>query len=192
MPRYKNYDENLVLEKAMNVFWEDGYKATSIRMLEKEMGINQFSIYASFKNKKELFIKAIQKYREHTAKNIYKDLLKPDAGLSELKTFLLKAADKKTAKFKYKGCLVVNTAAEIGIKDADINREVIMYYDSIYNMLRNILLNSIAKNEISSNINVEQYANFLLGVMQGISVASKTMNTKQLADFVSVAIAQIE
>ncbi|MCF8243140.1 MAG: TetR/AcrR family transcriptional regulator [Melioribacteraceae bacterium] len=176
----------------MNVFWEDGYKATSIRMLEKEMGINQFSIYASFKNKKELFIKAIQKYREHTAKNIYKDLLKPDAGLSELKTFLLKAADKKTAKFKYKGCLVVNTAAEIGIKDADINREVIMYYDSIYNMLRNILLNSIAKNEISSNINVEQYANFLLGVMQGISVASKTMNTKQLADFVSVAIAQIE
>ena len=54
MPRNKTYSDELVLEKAMNVFWIHGYDATSLRLLEKEMGINQFSIYASFKNKKNL------------------------------------------------------------------------------------------------------------------------------------------
>jgi AcrR family transcriptional regulator len=32
----------------MSLFWRNGYQNTSVRMLEKEMGINQFSIYASF------------------------------------------------------------------------------------------------------------------------------------------------
>jgi AcrR family transcriptional regulator len=40
-----------VIEKAMSLFWRNGYQNTSVRMLEKEMGINQFSIYASFGNK---------------------------------------------------------------------------------------------------------------------------------------------
>jgi TetR/AcrR family transcriptional regulator, transcriptional repressor for nem operon len=48
MPRTKSYNENEVLERAMNVFWSNGYEATSVRLLEKEMGINQFSIYSSF------------------------------------------------------------------------------------------------------------------------------------------------
>jgi len=52
MPRNKTNDDDLVLEKAMNVFWVHGYEGTSVRLLEKEMGINQFSMYASFKNKK--------------------------------------------------------------------------------------------------------------------------------------------
>lgn len=36
MPRTKLYDENRVLESAMHLFWENGYKATSVRMLEKK------------------------------------------------------------------------------------------------------------------------------------------------------------
>jgi AcrR family transcriptional regulator len=51
MARNKQYNEQEVIEKAMSLFWRNGYQNTSVRMLEKEMGINQFSIYASFGNK---------------------------------------------------------------------------------------------------------------------------------------------
>lgn len=192
MPRKKDYDENIVLEKALNVFWENGYKATSIRMLEKEMGINQFSIYSSFNNKKELFLQSLRKYREYVKQNVYKDLLKPDAGLAELKKFLLSSGDSKSKKHYAKGCLVVNTAAEIGNKDFEITKEIDLYYDFIRNMIKNILLTAIEKKEVSRNINVDQQANFFLGVMQGISIASKTMSKNRLTDFVSVAIAQLK
>ena len=45
MARKKQYNEAEVIEKAMRLFWRNGYESTSVRMLEKEMGINQFSIY---------------------------------------------------------------------------------------------------------------------------------------------------
>lgn len=191
MPRNKNYDENLVLEKALNVFWENGYKATSIRMLEKEMGINQFSIYASFNNKKELFIHSLRKYKEYVKQNVYKDLLKSDTGVEELKKFLMSFPNAKKTNQYVKGCLVVNTAAEIGNRDLEIAKEIDLYYQFIRDMIKKIILTSISRNEISKNINVDQQANFFLGVMQGISVASKNMNKKQLNDFITLAFAQL-
>jgi len=192
MPRIKTYNEDTVLQNAMNVFWNNGYKATSIRVLEKEMGINQFSIYSTFKSKKQLFISSLCKYSEYVKENVFKDLLKANAGFEELGKFLFDLADtKKTGKQK-NGCLVVNTASEIGNRDSEIANEIDKYYNFIRAMLKKVLLNAIKKNEISSNINIEQQANFFLGVMQSISVASKTMNKKQLDDFISVAIAQIK
>lgn len=192
MPRSKNYNEDFVLNSAMNVFWNNGYRATSIRLLEKEMGINQFSIYSSFNNKKELFLKSIKKYREYVKENVYKDLLKPDASLAELKNFLLRSGDAKNKSQYVKGCLVVNTAAEMGNKDLEIAKEIDLYYNFIRDMMKEIILTSINKKEISSNINVDQYANYLLGVMQGVSIASKNLTKRQLNDFVTVALEQLK
>ncbi len=192
MPRNKNYSDDIVLEKAMNVFWVHGYEATSVRLLEKEMGINQFSIYASFKNKKNLFIESIRNYREYVKKNRFQVLLQQDAGLAELESFLLSAANTKKTGAETKGCLIVNTAGELGNKDNDISFEVNLYYDFIRDMLKNVLRNAIEKKEIPAETSIEQQANFFLGVMQSISVASKTMDSSQLTDFISVALKQVK
>lgn len=192
MPRNKNYSDDIVLEKAMNVFWVHGYEATSVRLLEKEMGINQFSIYASFKNKKNLFIESIRNYREYVKKNRFQVLLQKDAGLAELESFLLSAANTKKTGAETKGCLIVNTAGELGNKDNDISFEVNLYYDFIRDMLKNVLRNAIEKKEIPAETSIEQQANFFLGVMQSISVASKTMDSNQLTDFITLSIRQIK
>jgi TetR/AcrR family transcriptional repressor of nem operon len=47
----------------MQLFWCNGYETTSMQMLEKEMGINKFSIYASFGNKHGLFIESLKCYK---------------------------------------------------------------------------------------------------------------------------------
>lgn len=192
MPRSKTYSYELVLEKAMNVFWNNGYEATSVRLLEREMGINQFSIYSSFKNKKSLFISSIHKYREHVIKHRFYPLLQENAGLKELREFLLGAATSKNNDIAIRGCLIVNTAAEVGEKDEEIAREINLYYDFIRDMLKRVLQNAIITKEIPESINVEKKANFFLGVMQGISIASKTMDKRQLTDFINVALEQLE
>jgi TetR/AcrR family transcriptional regulator, transcriptional repressor for nem operon len=191
MPRNKTYNDDLVLEKAMNVFWIHGYEATSVRLLEKEMGINQFSIYASFRNKKNLFISSLQKYREFVIKNRFQSLLQEGAGLAELKSFLKSATIPRINDVK-KGCLVVNTAGEIGNKDQEIAREVNLYYNFIRDLLLRVLKNAVEKKEIPANTDVEKQASFFLGVMQGISVAHKTMDKTQLTDFIDVALKQLE
>jgi TetR/AcrR family transcriptional repressor of nem operon len=191
MARSKTYNDDLVLEKAMNVFWVHGYEATSVRLLEKEMGINQFSIYASFKNKKNLFVNALRKYREHVIINRFQPLLQEGAGLAELERFLMNATVARRSNDDKKGCLVVNTAGELGEKDPEITRELNLYYDFIRNMLLQVLKNAVAKGDIPPNTDVEKQASFFLGVMQGISVAGKTMGKNQLKDFVEVALSQI-
>lgn len=191
MPRNKNYTDDVVLDRAMHVFWNNGYEATSVRLLEAEMGINQFSIYSSFENKKHLFILSLRKYREYVKENRFQTLLKEGSGLAELEAFLFHATTARKSDIELKGCLVVNTAAEIGNKDADIANEVNLYYDFIRVMLKGVLTNAVIKGEITAETNIDQQANFFLGVMQSISVASKTMDSNQLNDFISVALKQI-
>ncbi len=192
MPRSKSYDDNIVLERAMNVFWSNGFEATSVRLLEKEMGINQFSIYSSFSSKKKLFIQSIHKYREYVKQNVYQTLLQEGAGMKELEQYLYTTAQKKRDTGTSRGCLVVNTAAEIGGSDEDIAGEVNGYFKFIREMLKKVLQTAIDKGEISTDTDIEKQSAFFLGVMQGLSVASKTMDQSQLKDFVSIAVKQIK
>lgn len=192
MPRTKLYDENRVLESAMHLFWENGYEATFVRMLEKKMEINQFSIYSSFENKKKLFIRSIKNYQEYVKTNVISELLKENAGLAELEKFLYHAANSGITNKKKIGCLVVNTTAELGNSDNEIAVELANYYDFINGILQNLLQNAIDKKEISAFTNIEQQANFFLGVLQSISVASKTSHHNQLNDFIKISIHQIK
>lgn len=191
MPRIKSFNDGAVLNSAMHVFWKHGYEATSVRLLEKEMGINQFSIYASFSNKKNLFIKAIRKYREYLKECVFTDLLQENAGLAELELFLQKKVQKTNEIDGHKGCLIVNTAAELGTKDKEIAYEIGLYYDFIYEIMAKVIGNAVAKGEVPADTEVEKQAQFFLGIMQGFSVASKTMDANKLQDFISVAIKQI-
>ncbi|MBE0422349.1 MAG: TetR/AcrR family transcriptional regulator [Lutibacter sp.] len=191
MPRIKSFNDDVVLNSAMHVFWNHGYEATSVRLLEKEMGINQFSIYASFSNKKNLFIESIRKYREYVKECVFTDLLRENAGLAELEIFLQNLVQKINEVDGHKGCLVVNTAAEIGIKDKEIAHEIGLYYDFIYEIMAKVIRNAVAKGEVPVNTDIEKQASFFLGIMQGFSVASKTMDANKLQDFISVAIKQI-
>lgn len=62
MARTREFDEEKVLESAMELFWEKGYEATSLSDLTSRMGIQRPSIYSAFGDKKELFEAALRKY----------------------------------------------------------------------------------------------------------------------------------
>lgn len=62
MPRPKSFDPDTVLTKAMGVFWEKGFDAASISDLTEAMGINRFSLYDTFGDKHELYLKSLDAY----------------------------------------------------------------------------------------------------------------------------------
>ena len=64
MPRVKSFDEKEVLDKAIHLFWKQGYTATSIQDLVTHLGINRASLYDTFGDKEELFKKAFEQYRK--------------------------------------------------------------------------------------------------------------------------------
>jgi AcrR family transcriptional regulator len=192
MPRSKAYDVDEVLDRAMHVFWENGYKATSVRQLEKAMKINQFSIYASFSDKRQLFIKSLRKYRTYARNSTFQILLKENAGMEELKQFFSVLAENAGKEDAKKGCLIVNTASEIGAKDKLVRKEVQEYFYFIVEMFHRILLRAQERSEISPEADIDKYSNYLLGIMQSLSLGMKVMDKKQIGDFIGMALVPIK
>ncbi|MGO2638704.1 MAG: TetR/AcrR family transcriptional regulator, partial [Enterococcus viikkiensis] len=59
MARVKEFDETEVLTKAMQLFWQQGYEKTSMQELVDVMGIHRRSIYDTFGDKHQLFLKSL-------------------------------------------------------------------------------------------------------------------------------------
>ncbi len=180
MPRKKEYIEEEVIEKAMELFWRNGYEATSTRMLEKEMGINQFSIYSSFGNKQGVFLESIKMYT--TKLNLIVDKMEQSSdGIQAIKQYFYDFVEFTRDSEVYKGCLIVNTIAEFGHKtDATIILEIHKFIHR-----RNEIFTQ--KLEMASDTNAESIAkkvSFLSISLAGLAVSSKATDKQQLDDFI--------
>jgi len=181
MPRKKSYIEEEVIEKAMHTFWKNGYEATSVRMLEKEMGINQFSIYASFDDKEGVFLESIKYYKRKLRKELLDDLSISGKGIDSIKKYFydfLKFIKEDNA---YKGCLLTNTINELKPEVQSIIKSQIAEFAK---KIRNTFVKILATDTNKDMQMVEKQANYLIVALQGLSIASKMLGKKQLDDFI--------
>lgn len=180
MARKKEYIEEEVIEKAMNLFWLNGYASTSMQMLEKEMGINKFSIYASFGNKNGVFIESLHCYKQKLNKLIDK-LKASENGVAGIKQYFFDFIEfSKETEFG-KGCLVTNTANEIG-DDADekIKEALTVFTDDV----KQAFTDNLKQNKSKDMMTIEQEADFLIISMFGLSSATKMFTKTQLNNYI--------
>ena len=64
MARPREFDEAAALDRAMEVFWKQGYQNTSLDDLLEAMGIQRGSFYNTFGSKRETYLRAIDRYVE--------------------------------------------------------------------------------------------------------------------------------
>lgn len=131
MPRPKAYEPDEVLKDAMKFFWAEGYELASIPKLEKYLGINRFSIYDSFGSKRELFLRALDVYSRMLIDNLVEPLETGSGGLRDLETFFSGFQKLFLGRKVPRGCLLCNTATEIGNKDEEIAKKVGGYFNRV-------------------------------------------------------------
>ncbi|WP_318501522.1 helix-turn-helix domain-containing protein [Formosa sp. PL04] len=187
MSRKKQYNEEEVIEKAMDLFWRNGYEKTSVRMLEKEMGINQFSMYSSFVNKQGVFVGSITCYRSKI--KVLTDALKnSNNGKEGIKKFFYDFVEFSKENTLSKGCLITNTVNELG-ENADpiIRTEIEKFASDIRALFYNNLKQDASKDEET----LEKQSNFLIICKQGLSNATKVFTKPQLVDFIEITFKMI-
>jgi len=180
MPRTKNYNEQEVIEKAMNLFWRNGYETTSMQMLEKEMGINKFSIYSSFGNKNGVFLQSIACYKQKLHQLI--NTLKISSnGIAGIKQYFYDFIEFSKENELGKGCLITNTANEIG-DDADphIKEVLSRFTDDV----KQVFLDSLRHDTSKTEAVIEQQADYLLISMFGLSSATRIFSKTQLQNYI--------
>jgi len=191
MPRHKTYIREDVLEKAMYSFWKSGYKGTSLRALEKDMEINQFSIYDSFSNKKALFVEVLDMYKQHVNTKFLSNLVSPNSSVNDIECFLKEFAHAIQSGKIPNGCLMVNTSTEVDSEEKEIQLILKSYFDTMANLFFNALSNSQQKGIVSSNVDIRMATNYLLGIAQGVTVVAKLQSKKQIEDYIHFAMQKI-
>lgn len=117
MPRAKEFDPDAVLEQAMELFWEQGFEATSAQDLVDHTGLNRSSLYNTFGSKQELYLRALDHYCQQD-ENIFDRLLEQKgsarAAIRRVLTDTIPATDEDK-----RGCFVANATVERAHRDED-------------------------------------------------------------------------
>ena len=167
MPRKRTYNPEQALARAMRLFWEKGYNATSMDDLVKATGVSRYGFYGTFGNKRDLFIKCLSRYAQQRYQSMGVGLEEGSASLSEIHAFFDKISGYIDSRVGRLGCMLCNTATELGPHDDEISARVRDYFEEIGDLFRNALLNAVAQGKVSADVDVDSTAVYLVGVLQG-------------------------
>ena len=187
MARKKEYIEEEVILKAMNLFWKNGYEATSMKMLENEMRINKFSIYSSFGNKHGLFLVCLKSYKSIV--NIhFEKFRKSTNGVEDIKDFFYDSVSNSLKGEGQKGCLVTNTYNEfLESEDLLIKEQMTLFMDNLKELFIDKLKMDTSKDEET----ILKQANFLLLAKHGLAAAARVNSKKEIEDYIEMTFKNI-
>jgi TetR/AcrR family transcriptional repressor of nem operon len=171
--RTKEFDPDTALQKALELFWERGYEATSMADLVAHLGVARASIYATFGGKHDLYVKAFERYLQTRDPDVVEVLSQPGPVLPAVRSLVEAYAQESLCDERRRGCLVVNAAVEIMPRDPQIARRVEASWDNLETALTSALTRARAQGEIPADRDPRALARFLLVVMQGIRVLGR-------------------
>lgn len=177
MARPQKFDQQVVLNDAMLLFWRQGFGGTSIKDLTEITGLQPGSLYGTFKNKRSLFLQAM----EHYFFSLYTTvttLLNSDAPpLERIRGFfdylLKQAAEDDEAK----GCLLINTLLETSPCDVEINQRISVMLKKIEDEFCQVLWQAKENGEIPADKNPEILASLLMTGIFGLRVYDRVQTS---------------
>jgi len=123
MARQKEFDRDVALDRGMTAFWSRGYAATSIEYLVAHMGIQRGSLYATFGDKRSLFLSALDRYQRVVVRELFEALEAPGSGLEAIRRFFRLRVERSLDRSRPPGCLVTNSAVELSRRAQEKEKE---------------------------------------------------------------------
>ena len=173
MARTKEFDPDAVLQKALELFWERGYEATSMADLVEHLGIARASIYTTFGGKHDLYLKALDRYLQTRDPDLVEMLSQPGPVLPAIRALVELYAQDSAYGDRRWGCMVVNAAVEVVPCDPQAARRVAASWDTLETVLTSALTRARAQGEIPQQKDPRALARFLLVLLQGIRVLGR-------------------
>lgn len=178
MGRPRIFEEAAALDAAVDCFWTRGYAATSTRALAEHMNLTGASLYNAFGDKKRLFALALRRYLDIAPRRRMAQLdASPDAwkGLEAFFADLVKASVANS-----RGCMLINSAMEIGPFDPVLSREIQAGLAEIEAALLRAVLRAQAQGAVSPDRDAAAVAKLFLSTVIAVRVLSRTTSERRL------------
>ena len=168
MARPREFEEGVVLDAAMECFWNRGYEATSMRDLVDKTGITGASLYNAFGDKRAIYQRALDRYVEGSvaARLARCEELPP---LEAIVAFFDDIVSRSVEDRSRKGCMLVNAALDVAPHDDEFQRIVAEVMTRIELFFRDC----VQKGAITSTMSAEELGRHLLGVLLGVRVLAR-------------------
>ena len=170
MGRKKNYDRDVLIGKAVDIFRDHGFAGSSTQMLVEGLGVNRFSLYAEFGNKQGLFDAALQRYDEEVIERSFGPLEAPGAGVAEVRALLAFYGSASEGPASGRGCLFCNTAVEFGPNNPSGAEFVQRYFKRLSEAFYATLNNAHRRGELRRSVDPHKEASFFTAAVLGLFV----------------------
>ena len=189
--RPREFDRDEAVDRAMRLFWAQGYEATTLAELQKAMGgITAPSFYAAFGSKEALFREAVEQYKKLQGAPIVEALSGGPTARASMDAMLRAAAESVCAPNNPRGCLMVlggincapaNNAVEDFLREQRAMRE---------KLIRQRLRRGITEGDLPPSTDVSALVSFYTSIVDGLAVRARDgASRKALADIVRCAMA---
>jgi len=182
MARPKTFNEEDVLDKAVEVFWVNGYEATSMQDLVDAMGIQRGSLYAVFGSKQQLFLRSLERYGAVVVKQFLAILESKPSAVESIALFFTQLVEHIVTAGPFRSCLVTNSAIERGLTDTATKQQVVRLLNALEKGFDQSLQRALSNGEISPDLDLTKGAQFLTCSMQGLLVMGKVCTERSVLE----------
>jgi AcrR family transcriptional regulator len=187
--RPRAFDPDQALDRALEVFWRQGYEGASLTDLTTAMGITRTSMYAAFGNKEDLFRMALARYTSGPASYVEKALHEPTAR-SVAEHVLNGAVNATTNPDSPAGCLGVQGALATGAPGQLAKDALIEWRTNGEDAIRERFIRAQAEGDLPPDADPAVLARYIATFAYGISVQAATgVSREALSQMVDTALA---
>ena len=167
MPRTKAFYPAEALDRAMELFWREGYAATGLDRLVRRTGASRYGLYTTFGGKRDLYLASLERYSQAIMDPMLEPLENARASGREIRAFFDRVLGLIRRPGGQRGCFVCNAAFERAGVDAAAARRVRQHFDRVRRLLTRALANARLDGSLSRDLAVAASADHLLGVAAG-------------------------
>ena len=180
MARTKNFNTDSTLDKAIELFRKQGYQATSPAQLVEYMGISRSSLYATYGDKRNLYIKALHRYNDQVEEQFLRLEEKAKDAKQGIRDYLQMSLDACFGKDMPAGCFLVNSVAELSADEAELMNIIANSNERSKNILLRLLKKAKAEGQLSTKANVSRLAEYLMNAVSGLTVSARSGVSKKV------------
>jgi TetR/AcrR family transcriptional regulator, transcriptional repressor for nem operon len=167
------FDPDVALDAAMQVFWRNGYENTSMQDLLDAMNLSKSSLYQAFGGKQALFERCMTRYGDEMIGALREALQHSPSGLGFIRQFLESVLDEARGVCEARGCLVLNTANEFARRNPRIAEAVSQGLERFHDALQAAVERAQQEGDIPQKRDAAMLASFLVSSMSGLKTMSK-------------------
>jgi TetR/AcrR family transcriptional regulator, transcriptional repressor for nem operon len=175
------------LDAAMNLFWKQGYEASSIEDIVQATGLGRGSLYDTFGDKHALYVAALKRYLTKVPSDIEQD---EQIALKEtLERYFYHWIDLLLADPERRGCFLVNATMEMAPCDAEVAAITQSALQVLEEKFYHLLIKAQVQGALPWTYDPHQGAHFLLGILVSIRVLARAKQERTvLQDVVKTAL----